>query len=102
MIYWCFTERITRFVFSRASITLAARHQTHVGNGTLPPNSRPGAVFLFGVEARLEIWRIGILSWVSVKHGEKKAPLFLPRMTGGIICMSSAKAAPEKRRCCAI
>lgn len=48
-------------VSSLASITLAARNQTDVANPVAPVVRRPTAAFIFGVEARLEIWRTGIL-----------------------------------------
>ena len=50
-----------RHVFSRASITLAARNQTYVANKDVLAIKKADENILFGVGARLEIWITGIL-----------------------------------------
>ena len=49
-------------IFSRASITLAARNQTDVANADGLAVKKADENIPFGVEARLGIWIIGILS----------------------------------------
>ena len=61
MIQCVFAERVLRFVFSRAFITLAARNQSHVVNTVVLAVKKADENIPFGVEARLGIWRIGKL-----------------------------------------
>ena len=64
-------------VSRRASITLAARNQTDVANTVALAVRRPTRSIIFGVEARLEIWRTGILFWGFGKDGGKETPFTL-------------------------
>src|ERR1017187_4868111 len=78
MIQCVFAERVLRFVFSRASITLAARNQPYVANADVLAVKKADENILFGVEARLEYGSLANRFGGSRRMGAGKRLRFVP------------------------